>query len=425
MATIKVFIRTSRKNGLAYVRYRLSDRKSHRRYLQLFYKSRIQVEIQSWDAKHERIKPNSIVHEKGLDEHISELKFQIIHIYNSIPEKASLTSCKFQSAIDNVVLANDERRSKTLVEYFEEYLSKVELSAGTIRQCRIVLNNIIHYQDKCDYNLFLDNMDANVIINFQKFLFDDLGLSENTVTKRISRLRTFFNWCFSNNYTQNYPFAKSRTDQHNFHLTKELYGTPIFLTLEERDALYEFDLSDHPSLETQRDIFILQSCLGCRVGDYYQLTSDNIIVNDEYADGAIQYIPAKTSRTREDTIYVPLIPLAHKILNKYKHEKGKPLMPFISVGHYNESIRNVMKIAGINRNVPFLNRETGKMETRPIYEVASSHMARRIFVGNLYSKIKDPSIISKMSGHVEGSRSFARYRSIDAQVLCETIKLLE
>ena len=117
--------------------------------------------------------------------------------------------------------------------------------------------------------------------------------------------------------------------------------------------------------------------------------------------------------------------LAREIIDKYPHEKEKPLMPFISTARYNDAIRKAIRLAGITSKAPVRNRATGNLEMKPIYSVASSHMARRVFVGNLYSKIKDPNIISKMSGHVEGSKAFARYRAIDAQILKEAIKLLE
>ena len=48
-----------------------------------------------------------------------------------------------------------------------------------------------------------------------------------------------------------------------------------------------------------------------------------------------------------------------------------------------------------------------------INEVASSHLARRCFVGNLYKQVKDPNLVGALSGHKEGSRAFARYRVTD------------
>ena len=54
-------------------------------------------------------------------------------------------------------------------------------------------------------------------------------------------------------------------------------------------------------------------------------------------------------------------------------------------------------------------------------KIASSHLARRTFIGNLYHQVADPNIIGKMSGHVEGSKAFARYRDIDDEMLKDVI----
>ena len=55
----------------------------------------------------------------------------------------------------------------------------------------------------------------------------------------------------------------------------------------------------------------------------------------------------------------------------------------------------------------------------PVYalkEVATSHTARKTFIGNLYKQVPDPNLIASMSGHVEGSRAFNRYRTIDDEM---------
>ena len=81
--------------------------------------------------------------------------------------------------------------------------------------------------------------------------------------------------------------------------------------------------------------------------------------------------------------------------------------------------------AHLNRVVTVLNPTTREEEKHPLWEVASSHMARRCFIGNLYKKVKDPNAIGAMTGHVEGSKAFARYRDIDDDVKKEMVSMLE
>ena len=51
-------------------------------------------------------------------------------------------------------------------------------------------------------------------------------------------------------------------------------------------------------------------------------------------------------------------------------------------------------------------------------------MARRVFIGNLYKQVKDPNLVASMSGHVDGSHAFARYRTIDDEMKIELVNLI-
>ena len=75
--------------------------------------------------------------------------------------------------------------------------------------------------------------------------------------------------------------------------------------------------------------------------------------------------------------------------------------------------------------VTMLDQQTREEIQKPLYEVASSHMARRSFIGNIYKKVKDPNLVGALSGHKEGSKAFARYRTIDDDMKKELIGMLE
>ena len=64
------------------------------------------------------------------------------------------------------------------------------------------------------------------------------------------------------------------------------------------------------------------------------------------------------------------------------------------------------------------------LPTALLCDITSSHIARRTFIGNLYKKVKDPNIIASMSGHIEGSKAFARYRQIDDDIKQSVIDLI-
>ena len=212
-------------------------------------------------------------------------------------------------------------------------------------------------------------------------------------------------------FTTEYPFR-------GYTIPAANYGTPYYITLAERDTIENADLSGRPALEVQRDVFIFQCYLGCRVSDLYRLTRDNIV------NGAIEYIPRKTKEERPEVVRVPLHPRASAIIERYRLRASASILPLISQQKYNEAIKEIFTLCGITRPVTVINPTTGAEERRPINEIASSHLARRTFVGNLYKQVKDPNLIGKLSGHKEGSRAFARYRDIDEEMKRDLIDLL-
>ena len=236
----------------------------------------------------------------------------------------------------------------------------------------------------------------------------------NILRERKKSLKAFFNWMYENGYTDNRPFDGIK-------IGSERYGTPYFLTLEERNVIADFDLSENPHLERQRDIFIFQCLTGCRVSDLLNLTADNIVKKDGVL--CVEYIPQKTTKSKPVVVTVPLNERAKKLVAKYRGD-GK-LFPFISSANYNAAIKDVLTRCNVTRMVTTLNSLTGKEEQRPINEVASSHLARRTFIGNLYRQVKDPNLIGKMSGHREGSKAFLRYRDIDLDMMSETVNLID
>ena len=98
---------------------------------------------------------------------------------------------------------------------------------------------------------------------------------------------------------------------------------------------------------------------------------------------------------------------------------------FFRIIQYNRKIKEAFKRAGLDRMVTVLDQQTRQEVQKPLYEVASSHMARRSFIGNIYKKVKDPNLVGALSGHKEGSKAFARYRAIDDDMKKELIGMLE
>lgn len=262
-----------------------------------------------------------------------------------------------------------------------------------------VINEYIHYREHPEFYK-----------QFNLGAYPPRQLSSTQIIGIMHQLRIVGHWCIKMGFTTNRSCDA-------FTIPAAVHGTPYYLTIEERDKVFNADLSNKPELEEYRDLFIFQSMVGCRVGDLFSFTQDNIVGD------MLQYLPHKTMQKRSVTVSVPLGTKAMEILKRYKGKQEK-LLPTKQVYQYNEGIRAVLRECGINRMVTILDTVTGKEVQKPICEVATSHMARRNFIGNLYKKVKDPELVSSMTGHVNGSRAFARYREIDEETKVNLVNLI-
>jgi integrase len=441
MATIQAFIRTTtKKTNSVNVRFRLRDG----RKVQLFHKSELEVNPDLWDDNKQAIKAKVIypaLDRKIFNDAVNERKKLIDDIYSKQQAKEDLTSDWLELEIDKAInpgkYISEETASQveTFFEIFDEFLSKRKLSTVRINNFKVIKRALQRYElykayMKKPVKLTLDTVTSNTLRDIEDFMrnehkifveFPDIYTAipekrtpqmrgQNTINDIFTKLRTFFLWSIEVGKTTNNPFK-------GYAVEECVYGTPYYITIDERNQLYKADLSKRPPLAVQRDIFVFQCLIGCRVGDLYKMTKSNIMAD------AIEYVPRKTKEGRPITVRVPLNATAKEILNRYP--EGPKLLPFISEQKYNTSIKDMFRLAGLTRMVTIINPTTRDEEKKPLNELASSHLARRCFVGNLYKQVKDPNLVGSLSGHKEGSKAFARYREIDEDMKKELINLLD
>lgn len=441
MATITAFIRlTSNKKGIAHVRFRLRDGGD----IQLFYKSRLTVDPNIWDPAKQEIKARVVFDPAKRNEFnngIAYIKNLMLDVYARTQDKKNLTSEQLQVEVERRVNPDApgmDPDKKTFFELFTEFIETRKISEVRQNNFRVILRALQRFElykrlsGSKWFVLEIESFNTSLLGEVEKFLKDEYLLAEkymqiyievpesrqpaqrgpNTIIDLMTKLRTFFRWANNQGITQNNPFSKHQ-------ISECVYGSPIFITIEERNHLYNTDFSSRPKLEIQRDIFVFQCLIGCRVGDLYKMKRSHII------SGAIEYVPRKTREGRPVTVRVPLNSIAQEIMEKYKDHEGPGLFPFVAQQRYNIAIKEMFEIAGLTRIVTVINPTTREEEKRPINEVASSHLARRTFVGNLYNKVQDPNLIGALSGHAEGSKAFARYRDIGDSLKSDLVKMLE
>ncbi|MDD4032823.1 MAG: site-specific integrase [Bacteroidales bacterium] len=403
----------------------------------------------------------------------------------SIEKPENITRDWLQQQVDLYVYGDNSSKetvpvkSKSFFDHFDDYLAVSQFSESRRKHFLVLYRALQRYGLYRKYEISFDSFNPAIIADFERFLRNEHTFfvadkknvalrvpvakyraifekfpecrvpkprGDNYIKGLLVILRTFFIWANKTGKTQCNPFRERQ-------IKESVYGTPIFITDDERRQIYRTDLSYDKRLEQQRDIFIFQCLIGCRISDLYSMRRSNIIT-ERTSKGdrkCISYIPSKTKDGNPITVYVPLNATALEILKKYdymknqvlvdnrysqenisKAIKGKtpasisdaPLFPLIAQQRYNEYIKEVFRACGITREVSVINPTTGEVEQKSIADIASSHLARRTFVGNLYNKVQDPNLVGSLSGHKEGSRAFARYRSINIDLKADLIDKL-
>lgn len=291
--------------------------------------------------------------------------------------------------------------TRSFLDYVNEHQAFKSFSYDRKKGYKSAFKHFFRFCETSGITAGFDTVTTQVLENFRKYLTDGKHcdpVSKNTVSYVLTAVKSFWHYCVKMGYTTNNPFLR-------FEIEPEVYGNPIYITKEERDTLYYLHIPDE-RLRKTRDIFVFQCLVGCRVGDLIRLKKDNVV------NGAIEYIPRKTKDERPVIARVPLCPKAQSIIDRYTTVEDEKLLPFISPQKYNDYIKELFRFAHITRTVTRLNPLTRQEERVSIADVASSHMARRTFIGILHRKVKNE-VIGSMSGHSANSKAFSRYYHIE------------
>ena len=417
-----------------------------------FFRNRTNLLVRAdwWDSKNEEIKKRVVCSEEvrqNVKDEIDKLRTYVRKAYIEDNDKGRIKKGWLDSVLQDYYAGKErepkkrQKKTDTLECLFDKFLESKGGDFSRAKHYRVLERTLQRYteyvrltkprQSKYVFDVKAITTDDlnniyDYIVSEHQIVKDYPGILEahpetrkirqrggNTISGIMKTLRAFFNWCENEGHLRRNPFIDFEKGE------GERYGTPIYLTKEELKQIYTADFSDNPPLETQRDIFVFQCNVGCRVGDMMRLTKRDVI------NGSIEYIPNKTIKENAKTVVVPLNTMAKAILEKYKDLPGEQLLPFIASQNYNYAIKDIVKKAGITRLVTTLDPLTRKEVKRPIYEVASSHMARRTFIGNIYKQVKDQHLVSSLTGHSDNSRAFVRYRNIDIDMKQELVNILD
>jgi len=273
-----------------------------------------------------------------------------------------------------------------------------------------------------------DNFTADHVLEFRQFVYDEHNYvpqypelyprlsghrpptkrcCNSTVVHDLKLLQAFFAELENTEEIRVSPFRKISAKKRRV-IMHVMYDDPVFLRAEEFQQVLRTKVP--AELQWAKDIFVLNCAIGCRISDLLRLTLDKISVSD---DGIpyVHYIPSKTvgKQTTNKEVVTPLIKPAMEIIlrtqlklvaGKFNYAKQR----------YNKALRKLLEYCGINRQVCLFDQETGDNVCKPLYEVATSKLARKTHI-DMLNKVQINYYAAGL--HSAGSNAVFRYTSLE------------
>ncbi|WP_347160114.1 site-specific integrase [Pontibacter chitinilyticus] len=396
MATTKLIIRENKPNKkgecVIYVRY-THDQKS----IQISTGEKILPDY--WDAENEKVK-RSLRGYTTLNSAIQAKEDEVKEIANIAKSIGVDPTIEYIREKLNESKAPASKKEPDFYALYKQWVeeNKGRKVDGFLAQQLSTLNLIEEFEKEKAYKITLDRIDMAFYNKFTTWLMVNKERTANTVGKHIKHIKAFLNHLTHLGINLNLTF-KSKSFKRISTKTDIIY-----LTRQELDKLYEFDLSKDKRLERIRDIFIFECATGLRYSDIENLKPENIKKD---------HIEFTTIKTR-DKLIIPLSKYAKHVLAKYDGQLPKT----ITNQKMNEALKDLGEHCGIDTMEQRVTHVGSKRVEKsiPKYKLLTTHCARRTFITQSLERGLRPEVIMKITGHKDLA-TMMRYVKITQDVV--------
>ncbi len=358
------------------------------------------VNAKDWNKEEQRVKAgvvNSVGQtSRNINRTLDEFKnvadeafarYELIE--KRIPERSEVKDL-INDLLGRATKVNEQLKQNDFFAVYDKFQEveggRNQWSKAIYKKFRVIKKHLINY----DSDLSFSTLNYDKMKGFCDYLICKKKLSNVTTAKYISFLRWFLRWSAQNKY---YFGNAHETFKPKLKGVNTDYKEIIYLTIEELKRMESFDFSNNTKLEQVRDVFVFCCFTGLRYSDVRKLKRSDI------KDGYIDVVTKKTT----DNLRIELNKHSKAILDKYKNKRfPKDLaLPVISNQKMNDYIKEVARICEINepvKDISFIGNERVE-ETKPKWQVLSSHAGRRTFVVTALQQDIPIEVIKEWTGH--------------------------
>ena len=388
MATVKYLLQSKSETSNIYVRYSINR--------QTVFKRKTGFIINAKDWSLDKAQPKAGREDlKALKSKLEKLSTFISDSHNNAVSKGiTFTAEWLEQQINAFNNKTEFVPLDVYINYLQKYIDQAPykqnkkkelgLSKGHITNLISTKINILRYESEVlnGRSILMKEMNIAFIEKLKTWLFNQ-KYSVNYVGKVIANIKTI---CFeaSNNDIE----ISSQLKSVKCLTEKKAPEDIVFLSEEEQEIIKNTALTSKALISARK--WLLLGCLiGQRGGDLLSITDKNI----KEING-MKIIELRQQKTGK-LVAIPLLPLALEIVENE--------MPYrTSLTRFNDNIKEICKIAGLDAPTKGRKMLNGDRTTTkgifPKHEVVSSHICRRSFASNFYSKIPTP-ILMNITAH--------------------------
>ena len=438
MERITLYCRTTSARGTTNLRFRVTNGRA----VTMYYSTgrRIPNEQLAVFTPEGSIRPRVTVYNPKLKADIDEYFAAINAAYNHMKITGmDMRSEVLQAEVDKILNPDTPEAilhphgEENFVQRFRRYVEEA-FRDGIIGEHRHMhydamvrrMERFLHI--KGHSNLMPEQFDVKMLMDYRQFIADEYlyvdkypklyqkegrkrfptkRISNNSVVHEMKGLRAFLNELENTDEIFKSPFRKISRERFKT-MMRLKNDEPFFLRKQELKLVIETEVPQE--LQTAKDVFILNCCIGARISDFFSFTMDKVSVSPEGIP-YIHYIPHKTMKEMETMVEIktPLVRIAYDIVMRTQFKFDQQDRNY-SVAVYNRELRKLLKYCRLDRPVAKFNEDKGENEYFPLYEVASSRLARKTHV-DIMNKVQINAYVAGL--HAEGSDAVFRYTNLE------------
>lgn len=240
------------------------------------------------------------------------------------------------------------------------------------------------------YRIDFDTFTGAFRSRYIKFLQDDHGFEQNTISRHFKLLRAVLNSAGSEKEGYKIPATYKRW---KIETSESVF---FYLNETELEVLANLDLKEYHA--RIRDLFLIGCWTGLRFSDFSRLTYEHIDLERER-------IRIKTKKTTADVV-IPILPEIKNIIERYQ-ESGIP-------SYKNQVMNRELKNIGVLLEKRLSELKLVASIGEKDYKKLTSHAARRSFASNMYNRGVPIEEIMPITGHRTESE-FRKYIRVSGE----------